>query len=405
MSVALAVVGVSLGALGAELPVRTIVESGDPLPGPPGLVVPTDSAVETGPFRFVPATDGENVVFQTLLPNGLQGTYRTHGDESMGVVVDPFGSTSFADGSGAFALPTTFSHKRIAGDTVFFTGLPTGSLFEPVLFTHTPAGITAFADAESVTGDATGSSAPRISLATWTDTGALVVARPAGTTLASIVRVAPGGMVTTILDSGDDPVGLGTLRITYSVFTSAAGSGENYVVFTTQGLIARVGGVWSLIDDDIGASYSTLDMDGDRVAFRDHDLVGWWSPDEGLTTLDLGTVLPDGATINGYARFGGVALSGDWLAFIADTDLGHFAYLLDLGSGDLTRLFEIGSDTLDGRVLTYAEFSVESFSGNLLAFTASFDDGTSGIYTLRVPAPGTLALLGVGVVAVRRRRR
>jgi hypothetical protein len=68
-------------------------------------------------------------------------------------------------------------------------------------------------------------------------------------------------------------------------------------------------------------------------------------------------------------------------------------------------------ETLDGRIVRGLQLGEDPVAGGDIAFTAWFEDGTSGVYVARfseIPEPGSLLLVGLGVAAlllfVRKRR-
>jgi len=67
--------------------------------------------------------------------------------------------------------------------------------------------------------------------------------------------------------------------------------------------------------------------------------------------------------------------------------------------GEIHKLIEAG-DLLDGKVVSGVEFGSEGFSGDQIAFHASFDDGTQGIYRAVIPEPSTALLLAAGLLAL-----
>jgi hypothetical protein len=76
----------------------------------------------------------------------------------------------------------------------------------------------------------------------------------------------------------------------------------------------------------------------------------------------------------------------------------------------IAALLEV-SDLLAGRTSSDFDLGAETLSGDQLAFTAFFEDGTRGIYLATIPEPASALLLAIGLLAVsagprsRRRRR
>ena len=101
------------------------------------------------------------------------------------------------------------------------------------------------------------------------------------------------------------------------------------------------------------------------------------------------------------------SISGDRVAWHATSDsVGQpdsYAGLYVLFDGQREKVIE-ASDVLDGRVVSFFALGPEGLDGDQLAFTAYFEDGTSGVYLAHIPEPGTALLLGVGLAALAARQ-
>ena len=84
-------------------------------------------------------------------------------------------------------------------------------------------------------------------------------------------------------------------------------------------------------------------------------------------------------------------------ALLGDPD--GYAGLYLLHEGRRIPVIEAG-DPLDGRVVEDFELGREALSGDQLAFTAYFEDGTQGVYVAAIPEPGSTAQLCAGCVAL-----
>jgi hypothetical protein len=112
-----------------------------------------------------------------------------------------------------------------------------------------------------------------------------------------------------------------------------------------------------------------------------------------LETFDGFTSLRHGLSISG----GSVVFSGSGGA---SSSRGLYVYR----DGEIHELIEVG-DLLDGKIVGGIDFASEGFSGDQVAFLASFGDGTSGIYLANIPEPGSALLLGAGLLALGASRR
>ena len=392
-----------LSALAADLAVTTIIETGDALPGVAGVSVPAVGSFPA-PFEFWPSTDGSSFTFAVRVGEGtsLEGLYRRSADGTISVVADPFGSVPLLNTGDTLELDNVLSvHATTPDGAAFSAVLPDGS--GRALFLNTSSGTRIVASDTAIPGAA---QFERIGAGSWTGDSFLAVARTEPSSRSQgLFEILPNGQADRLLSWGEEIPGVGTYLPSSSFLPTAAGDGDDLAVPIAGGIAARVDDEWSLIESDSRPLTGNLTVSNGRVAFRTSSSVEWWSPEEGLNTIEVGGVLGDGATVEFLAGFNSFAVDGDLLAFFAGTDQGNFVYTLDLASGELDRLIEVGVDTIGGRTIGLVEFGETSLENGTLAFTAGFGSGQSGLYAIQIPGAGTLPLLGVGVVAAWRRRR
>lgn len=164
---------------------------------------------------------------------------------------------------------------------------------------------------------------------------------------------------------------------------------------------------------------SSLD-DGD-VAFRGYGAFsqsqGFVKPgiytniDGNLSLIaDTNTLIP-GSTGTFGAFLDGPSLDDGIVAFkgASNNSPESIGIYTNLG-GSLTEVIAIG-DLLESKTIDRLDFGQEGLSGNQIAFTATFDDGSQGVYVATVPEPssvlGTLAFgaFGTGWILKRRQRQ
>ena len=121
---------------------------------------------------------------------------------------------------------------------------------------------------------------------------------------------------------------------------------------------------------------------------------------------DTETLIPGSAeTFDGFTSLDhGLSISGESVAFSGGGGASFTRGLYVYRDGEIHKLIETG-DNLDGKVVDGIDFGSEGYSGDQIAFLASFDDGTSGVYLASIPEPGTALLLAAGLLALGANRR
>lgn len=209
----------------------------------------------------------------------------------------------------------------------------------------------------------------------------------------------PGGDGTTYLDG---PPSLDATGIAFAAF-----SGSVAGIYVANGGVARV-----VADTNTPAP-------GDLDNFTAFDRASIAS-DAGNTVFEAVTATGGGL----YAEIGGAltkvsdelilgeSISGDDVAWQAQSsalvgDPDWYTGLYLLHEGQRIPVIEAG-DPLDGRVVSDFALGHEALSGDQLAFTAYFEDGTQGVYVAAIPEPGGTAMLASGclaLAALRQRRQ
>jgi hypothetical protein len=119
-----------------------------------------------------------------------------------------------------------------------------------------------------------------------------------------------------------------------------------------------------------------------------------------IRIADSETLIPGRAeTFAGFtAQHQELSIHGETVAFYASASSGPSGIYVHR-DGQLHKVAEVG-DLLDGRTVSGFGFGPRGLSGDALAFNASFEDGTYGVFLATIPEPGTGLLLGVGLLAL-----
>ena len=197
--------------------------------------------------------------------------------------------------------------------------------------------------------------------------------------IADTVNTIIPGTTSTIFDSLSEP----SIDNGAAVFGGSDASGN-------EGIYTDLGGTLRVVADE-----STT------VPGRFETFVGF---DLNDTSIEGSTIIFEGdfdISIASIIGLGDVEASG----FSGETGL-----FLEL-NGNLVKLIDT-NDTLDGKSITDLNIHIDgAISGDKVAFSASFSDGTEGIYVAVIPEPSISLLLASGVTsallinALRRRRR
>jgi len=162
---------------------------------------------------------------------------------------------------------------------------------------------------------------------------------------------------------------------------------------------------------------SAVSADGGNIAFEAGStlsldpltlLYGIYAEIDGVLVriADTETLIPGNAeTFDGFTSLDqGLSISGESVAFSGGGGASFTRGLYVYRDGELHKLIEVGDD-LDGKVVGGLDFGSEGFSGDHVAFLATFGDGTSGVYLANIPEPGTALLLATGLLALAASRR
>lgn len=317
----------------------------------------------TGTFTSTPMESffGNTVVFVGTGTN-QRGIYTgSVMGGSLSVVADR--NTPIPGGTGNF---NGMSNASISGTTVAFSGGDSASqggiYFRPV----GGGPLTLFANRNTPIPDGTGNfvslGQPGVSVS---DSTVLFKATGSGVQQGIYAGPIMGGSLNAVVDT-NTPIPGGTGNFTVVAYPSLSGS--------TVGFLG--------IGSGNQRGIYTATLDGNSVT----------------RIVDQTTPIP-GGTGNFLNYSLGPSVSGTNLAFVG-TGSGsqEGIYLTSSGAGTITEIISYG-DFLDGRIVSDLGFFRTGLDMNMLAFRATFTDGSSGVYVTPVPEPGSMALLATASVA------
>lgn len=227
-----------------------------------------------------------------------------------------------------------------------------------------------------------------------------------------------GADATTDVPGGTQDVAVGMpfgLDGTNVAYTSNLG-----VYVANAGVARAVAETTTLVPGGVGSFTgfaSAGSFDDGNVAFEGSSLLslsplefldGIYAEIDGalLRIVDTQTPMPGSSeTFEGFTSAGrGLSLSGDSVAFLGSGGGGSARGLFVYRDGEIHEVILVGAQ-LGGATVSGIDFGAEGFSGDQLAFRATFDDGTQGVWVATIPEPGTLLLLGAGLAALAVGRR
>ena len=309
-------------------------------------------------------------------------------------------------GGGVFA---TFGSPSISSATVAFLGQT--ALVQGI---YTGAGGTRSLVANTITAAPGGGTFTMFDLPTISAGTTAFVALPAGIytgsgTLNAFARAgspAPGGGVFSSFGSLASIDNAGTVAFravtdtgVSGIYTATPSGGSTLLSrLVAVGDPAPGGGTFTLVGDP------SINASGTVSLFASTSLgtgIFTASSGGGLTSLaGTSTPIPGGA--GDFTSFGNPAIDGDAVAFLGLGGAGQLGLYLAAG-GELFKVVDL-TDAVFGKTLEDIEFFSEGLSGNSLAFSAQFTDGSRAIVradgTSAVPEPTTFALLGLGLAGL-----
>lgn len=242
------------------------------------------------------------------------------------------------------------------------------------------------ADAGNV---ALGATVTNIGAGIWTNVGGTI--RP----LADRTTAAPG-QPDHLLWYFDLPILRGD-KVAFScgfVSSDLKGSSQQgiYVGDARTGAVTRIADATTTPLGGTGTWGPPLGFDGTSISFTDRLGTTLFTNVGGTlhVAADTSTLMPGSSAR--FANFGVGAMDDERIAFTAASVAGGPYGLFLWDDGTISQILAPGG-TLDGKAVSNVALGPDGFSGNEVAFTADFTDGSSGIYLMQIPEPQSLGLL------------
>lgn len=336
---------------------------------------------------------------------------------------------------------TNLSEPSVYGGTVGFKGSTSGQTGIYTAST-TGAGLTTIADLSTAIPDTgtPGIQFQAFDAPTLQGGNLAFYSNGAGNSFAGVYTVpTAGGTITKIADNNTARPGAGT---NFNQFgrVSIGGSSVAFLGGYSTGILSE--GIYSapvaggtvtrvvaagMVAPGLGAAtfttpyFSSPSTDGTYVAFNASTLAsgactGLWQykidGTDGKLVAGLNTFIPGHDTTK-FDSFWGVSIFDGVAIFNGTSNIGVGGIYAHTAYDTLITIIESG-DAIGGKTILSAHVYDQSFIGDIdvIAFYATFTDGSSGIYAAQVPEevlgapePATLSLLALGAMALLKRRR
>jgi hypothetical protein len=178
-------------------------------------------------------------------------------------------------------------------------------------------------------------------------------------------------------------------------FVGNGSSGQQGVYLSIAGALSTVADTHTAIPGGFG-NFTTIPTDpcinGNRVAFVGNGCGGQQGVyvkmpgDPCQPVADLQTPIPGGA--GNFTGFSAVSISETDLAFLG-RGVGGQTGIYDFVDDELFKVVAVG-DSIGGKRITGLDFSRNGLWGDPIAFRATFEDGSEGLYTIDIIVPFVL---------------